>query len=80
MVNYLVFPEINDEHGFPGPVNRGIANSPEMQEELDERVLAGLDSSVIRRTSDGSSRYFPERWYFGPKTVFKRPSKVCRSS
>ena len=38
MTNFLIFPEINDEDGFPPPVNSAIAQSPEMQAEMDERL------------------------------------------
>ena len=38
MPNFLVYPEINDEHGFEPEVNRAIINSPEAQEAIDEAV------------------------------------------
>lgn len=40
MTNYLVYPEINDEDGFPPGVNRAIIESPEAQEAIAESVLA----------------------------------------
>lgn len=42
MTNFLIYPEINDQNGFPPAVNSAIINSPEAQAELSEWAAAGL--------------------------------------
>jgi hypothetical protein len=42
MVNFLIFPRIDDQHGFPPEVNRAIASSPEVSE-----VTASLIANPI---------------------------------
>lgn len=32
--NYMLFPEINEEHAFPHEVNQAIANAPELEEKF----------------------------------------------
>lgn len=54
MTNFLIFPEINDENGFPSEVNRAIAQSPEMQAEMDER-LGGSDATNASFIADPNS-------------------------
>ena len=53
MTNFLVFPEINDEHGFPPEVNKAIAESAEVQAEIDKRVFESAENLIINVMSKG---------------------------
>jgi predicted GH43/DUF377 family glycosyl hydrolase len=48
MTNFLIYPEINEENGFPSEVNSAILNSSEAQAEFDEQINArkGIASGI----------------------------------
>jgi hypothetical protein len=50
MVNFLIFPRIDDTHGFPSEVNRAIASSPEVSEVT--ALLINNPSNPIRQRLD----------------------------
>lgn len=50
MTNFLIYPTIDDQHGFPPEVNRAIALSPEMSEVTS--VLVKNTANPIRQSLD----------------------------
>lgn len=38
MVNFLIYPNINSQHGFPEEVNRAIASAPEVSEVTSDLI------------------------------------------
>lgn len=42
MVNFLVYPRIDEDHRFPPEVNQAIATSPEVHSAVDSRVSAAI--------------------------------------
>jgi len=48
MVNFLIYPNINSEHGFPEEVNRAIASAPEVS-EVTSNLINNPDNLIRQR-------------------------------
>lgn len=48
MVNFLIYPTINSEHGFPEEVNRAIAGAPEVSDVTSD-LLSDPENPIRQR-------------------------------